>query len=299
MISIIVPCYNEQDNVLKLYSKIKETLKDYEIIFIDDGSTDDTYAKLRSIKDKKVKIIKFTKNFGQSAAWDAGFSEAKGNIIITMDADLQNDPSDIPKLLKKLNEGYDAVSGWRYSRKDNFSKKLFSFISRLLRSIIINDNIHDSGCSLKAYKRYVVKDLRLNGEMHRYITEIISLKGYKVGEVKVNHYPRKHGRTKYNLLRIPKGFLDLLVIWFWQKYSTRPVHLFGGGGIIMSLFGALIGFYLLYMKFIFREPLANRPLLLLAVLMIVIGIQFLIFGLIADIAIKIYYSDKKYYTIEK
>lgn len=302
--SIIIPVFNEEQNVRELYSKLKYILnklkKSHEIIFIDDGSTDNTYKILEKINDKTVKIIKFRRNFGQTAAWDAGFKHAKGNLIITMDGDLQNDPNDLPKLIKKLKEGYAVVSGWRVKRKDNFSKKLFSLFSRQLRKVIIDDKIHDSGCSLKIYKKECFEDLDLYGEMHRYIAEILVLRGFKIGEVKVNHLPRRKGKTKYNFIRLPKGFLDLIVIAFWQKYSSRPIHLFGGIGILMSLLGVITGFYLVYLKFAQGISIANRPLLLLAVLLVVLGIQFIIFGLIADVLVKMYYSgSKKNYHIEK
>jgi glycosyltransferase involved in cell wall biosynthesis len=299
MISVIVPAYNEEKNIAELYRKLK-AVKPYEIIFIDDGSTDNTHKEmLKLAKDKAVKIIKFRKNFGQSAAWDAGFRHAKGRLIVTIDADLQNDPADIPRLVKKLNEGYDLVSGWRKNRKDNFSKRLFSNFSRFFRKLIIDDKIHDSGCSLKIYKRECIKDLELYGESHRYIAEMLALRGFKIGEVEVSHLPRKHGRTKYNFVRLLKGFLDLMMVWFWQKYSARPVHLFGGLGILTGFFGVLAGFYLLYEKFFLGEAISNRPLLMLSVLLIVIGIQFLVFGVISDILVKVYYSEgRKNYYIE-
>lgn len=305
-ISIIIAAYNEEGNITELYSKLSKSLrqlkKDYEIIFVDDGSSDGTFSEMEkaAAKDNAVRVIKFRKNFGQSAAWDAGFKQAKGSILITMDADLQNDPEDIPKLILKLNEGYDVVSGWRHRRKDNLSKKFFSGISKFMRQRIIDDRIHDSGCSLKAYRRGCFEDFDMHGEMHRYVTEIFALRGYKIGEVKVNHLPRKHGKTKYNLMRVPKGFLDLLVVAFWQKYSARPIHLFGGFGILMSLSGAAAGLYMVFRKFYFGEAISNRPLLLLAVLLVLLGIQFIIFGLMSDILVKMYYSNgRKHYFIEK
>jgi len=305
-LSIVIPAYNEEKNIQELYLKLikflKASKKTYEIIFIDDGSIDGTFQELLRLnkKDNNVRVIKFRKNFGQSAAWDAGFRNAKGNLIITMDSDLQNDPEEIPKLIEKLDEGYDVVSGWRYNRKDSFSKKIFSSLSRFFRSRIIDDKIHDSGCSLKIYKKECMEELEMQGEMHRYITEILALRGYKIGELKVNHLPRKHGKTKYNFIRLPKGFLDLMVVAFWQKYSARPVHLFGGIGLLMSLFGSILGAYLVFMKFMYNIAISNRPLLLLSVLLIVLGIQFIIFGLIADILVKMYYSNgKKSYSIEK
>ncbi|MBN1502534.1 glycosyltransferase family 2 protein [Candidatus Woesearchaeota archaeon] len=304
-ISVVIAAYNEEDNINPLYERLSSVLKkmkkDYEALFIDDGSTDKTYDRLLDIqkKDPRIRIIKFRKNFGQSAAWDAGFKHSKGKLIITMDADLQNDPKDIPKLVNELSKGYEVVSGWRYNRKDAFSKRLFSCFSRFLRRFVVDDKIHDSGCSLKIYKRECLQELNLHGEMHRYITEILALKGFKIGEIKVNHQPRKKGTTKYNLIRVPKGFLDLLVVAFWQKYSARPIHLFGGLGILMSSFGVLTGAYLVYIKLFYAASIANRPLLLLAVLLVVLGIQFVIFGLIADILVKLYYQgERQNYSIE-
>ncbi|MEM2130929.1 MAG: glycosyltransferase family 2 protein [Candidatus Woesearchaeota archaeon] len=311
-LSVVIAAYNEEHNVSELYKKLtnvmqklisKNQINNYEIIFVDDGSIDNTFYILQDLaeKDKNLKIIKFRKNFGQSAAWDAGFSNSLGKIIITMDADLQNDPEDIPKLLNEINQkNLDIVSGWRFNRKDPFLKKFFSRISRFFRNLIINDKIHDSGCSLKAYRRECLKDIELKGEMHRYITEILALKGYKIGEIKVNHFPRKYGKTKYNIIRLQKGFLDLLVVAFWQKYSSRPIHLFGSIGILMTFFGFITGLYLVYIKFFKGVSISNRPLLMLAVLFVILGIQFIIFGLISDILIKMYYSEgRKNYSIEK
>ena len=305
-ISVVIAAYNEEKNISEVYTKLSKVLKSmkkaHEIVFIDDGSTDDTFHEMEKLskKDSSVRVIKFRKNFGQSAAWDAGFKNAKGQFIITIDADLQNDPEDIPKLIEKINEGYDVVSGWRHNRKDNISKRTFSWFSRLLRKIIIDDKIHDSGCSLKIYKRECFEDMDLQGEMHRYITEILALRGFKIAEIKVNHLPRKYGKTKYNLIRLEKGFLDLLVIVFWQKYSARPVHLFGSMGILSGIMGIAINLYLVYQKFFLGEPIANRPLLLLGVLLCILGLQFLVFGLISDILVKMYYSgQRKNYHIEK
>jgi glycosyltransferase involved in cell wall biosynthesis len=305
-ISIVVPAYNEEENVEEFHAKVSKVMKSmkkpFEMVFVDDGSKDKTYEKLEKIakKDPNVKIIKFRRNFGQSAAWDAGFKNAKGRYIITMDADLQNDPEDIPKLLEKIEEGYDVVSGWRFNRKDSLPKRFFSWISRLLRKFIIDDRIHDSGCSLKIYRKECFDGLDLQGEMHRYITEILSLRGFKITEIKVNHLPRKKGKTKYNLLRVPKGFLDLIVVAFWQKYSARPVHLFGSMGILSGALGTVINLYMLYLKFFMKVSIANRPLLLLGVLLCILGLQFLVFGLISDILVKMYYSgSRKNYYIEK
>ncbi|HIJ99043.1 TPA: glycosyltransferase family 2 protein, partial [archaeon] len=210
-LSIVIPTFNEQENVEKLHSELVSTLKKInkscEIIFVDDGSTDQTFEKLERIarRDKKVRIVKFTRNFGQTAALLAGFQKSKGNVIISMDADLQNDPADIPKLLRKLNDGYDVVCGWRANRKDTFGKVLSSKISNWLMDFLMDLNIHDSGCTLRAYKRRTVNDLQIYGETHRYIPAMISSRGFKVAEVPVNHRSRFKGKTKYGLARLPKG----------------------------------------------------------------------------------------------
>jgi len=304
MLSIVIPTYNEEKNISILYKSLKSVLSkyQYEIIFVDDGSTDRTFDVLSNInnKDKKVKVIKFRRNFGQTAAIDAGFKNSKGDIIITMDADLQNDSKDIPKLLFKMKEGYDVVSGWRYKRKDNFMKKFFSKISNSLRTLLTGEKLHDSGCSLKAYKKKCVKDLDLYGETHRFIPALLTWKGYKIGEIKVNHRPRKYGKTKYGLKRLIRGFLDLLVVLFWQKYSTRPIHLFGSFGLILFVIGMVLGSTLVILRLFFGVLLANRTSPLLAVTLVLLGVQFFLFGILADISIKNYYKGiKKNYSIEK
>ena len=304
-ISIVLPTYNEEESVKPLYDKLNSTLKKlnkkYEIIFIDDGSSDNTYQNLLKLKksDKNIKIIKFRSNFGQTAAMDAGFKAAKGKIIIEMDADLQNDPTDIPKLLNKIDQGFDVVSGWRYKRQDSFSKKIFSKLAHELRRIFTGEKIHDSGCSLKAYRKECFDNLDLYGEMHRYIPAILKWRGFKITEVKVNHKRRQYGKTKYNLSRVYHGFLDLILVVFWQKFSARPIHLFGGIGLLLNFFGILIGIYLSYLKIFFNESIANRPLLLLSIMSIIIGIQFIIFGILADMILKLYYKDNPNYRIEK
>jgi len=304
-LSIVLPVYNEESNLSILYKEIKEVLdrlnKKYEIIFVDDGSKDRSFLVLKNIKEKDstVKVIRFRKNFGQTAAMDAGIRNSKGNIIITMDSDLQNDPKDIPRLIEKINQGYDVVSGWRYNRKDSFSKKFMSRGANLLRKIILKDRIHDSGCTLKAYKKECFEDLKLYGETHRFIPALLKLKGFSVTEIKVNHRARKFGKTKYNAKRTMNGFLDMLLISFWMKYSTRPIHLFGGVGILSIFMGLIFGVYLTYIKFIYGEAIANRPLLNLTILLILVGFIMLIFGLLADILVKVYYKDKESYNIKK
>lgn len=306
-LSIVIPAYNEQKNVSLLYNKLKEVLtsmkKSYEIIFVDDGSTDSTFLELENIqkKDLNVIVIKFRGNFGQTFALDAGFKAARGKVIISMDADLQNDPADIPILLTKMKEGYDVVSGWRRNRKDPLLKRIISKGAYLLRKILFKDEIHDSGCTLKAFKRECFDDLDLFGEMHRFIPAMLSWQGFKVAEVVVGHHKRKYGKTKYTIKRVIKGFLDMIVVKFWMGYSSRPIYLFGGFGLLMVIVGFVIGLYLSIQKILAYDSytLSNRPLLLLSILLIIMGVQFVVSGLLADIVIKTYYRKGKPYKIEK
>lgn len=291
-LSIVVPLYNEEGNVAELYRKIYEAVqkigRPFEIIFIDDGSKDGTLEVAKKLSP--LKLIAFRKNFGQTAAFDAGFKEAKGEIIITLDGDLQNDPADIPLLLEKMAEGYDVVSGWRHKRQDPWSKKIPSRIANLLRKILIHDDIHDSGCSLKAYKRECFKDLDFFGEMHRFIPAILQLEGYRVGEVKVSHHPRLHGVTKYNWKRGIKGFVDMIAIWFWRKYSHRPLHLFGATGVVLSLVGGAILFWMIVEKFYFDASISERMWPLVGIFFLLVGIQLFVSGLLADISVRSYYQ---------
>lgn len=304
-LSVVIPLYNEEENIKILYHEIIDALKDfndYEIIAVNDGSTDNTFEICKKIhkENNHFKVINFRKNYGQSAALAAGFEYAKGKLIVSLDGDLQNDPADIPVLLEKLKEGYDAVVGWRYNRKDKFTKRAFSIFGRLLRRIFLKDRIHDSGCTLKAYKRAAMEKLQLMGEMHRYINEILTYNGFKVTEVKVNHRERTYGKTKYNLRKLPRGLLDMLIIFYQQKYATRPIHLFGGLGLISILIGFLISIYLAVIKYGYGEDIGNRPLLLLAILLIIIGIQFIVLGIITDILVRIYYREgNRDYNIEE
>ncbi|MBP9698283.1 MAG: glycosyltransferase family 2 protein [Candidatus Moranbacteria bacterium] len=302
-LSIVVPLYNEEGNVAELHKRIHEAVqkigRPFEIIFIDDGSKDRTLEEAKKLSP--LKLIAFRKNFGQTAAFDAGFKAAKGEIIITLDGDLQNDPADIPLLLEKMGEGYDVVSGWRFKRQDPLSKKIPSRIANLLRKILINDHIHDSGCSLKAYKRECFRDVDLFGEMHRFIPAILELEGFKVGEVKVSHHPRIHGVTKYNWKRGFKGLVDMVSIWFWRKYSYRPLHLFGTTGVVMSAIGGGILFWMMVEKFYFGASIADRMWPLVGIFFALVGIQLFVSGLLADIAVRSYYQvhQRMNYTIRE
>lgn len=290
-LSVVVPLFNEEGNVRELHKRIREALqkigKPFEIIFVDDGSRDKTREECVGLSP--LKLIVFRKNFGQTAAFDAGIKAALGEIIITLDGDLQNDPEDIPLLLEKIQQGFDVVSGWRFKRKDPFMKRFFSRGANFLRSILVKDGIHDSGCSLKAYKRECFKEIDLFGEMHRFMPALLALDGFRVSEVKVSHHPRVHGVTKYNWRRAVKGFVDMIAIWFWRKYSHRPIHLFGGGGIVLSVIGSGILLWMLIEKLIFKASLAERLWPLIGIFFVLIGVQLFIYGLLADIIVRNYY----------
>jgi glycosyltransferase involved in cell wall biosynthesis len=300
-VSIIIPAYNEEENITILYEQVKKVLDDikvsYEIIFVNDGSKDRTLENLKAIKDPHLKVISFRRNFGQTAAMDAGFKAAKGRILIPLDADLQNDPTDIPRLITKLGEGYDVVSGWRKYRKDPLSKRIISRGANVLRKILIQDNIHDSGCTLKAYRKECFDNLTLYGEMHRFIPALLQWQGFHVTEIPTKHHARRYGKTKYSMGRVIRGFLDMIIVGFWMKYSARPIHLFGTLGIITTFIGGLVGLYLTLLKVFFNVAIGNRPLLLLTVLLLILGVQFVIFGVMSDILIKIYYKNQPNYSI--
>ncbi len=293
-LSVVVPLYDEEGNVQELHRRILEACqaigKPFEIIFVDDGSKDQTVKNCEGLSP--LTLIKFRKNFGQTASFDAGIKQSKGEIIVMMDGDLQNDPADIKLLLAKIGEGFDVVAGWRWKRKDSLSKKFFSRGANILRKILIQDKIHDSGCSLKAYKRSCFEDLDLFGEMHRFIPALLELQGYSVGEVKVSHHPRTSGVTKYNWKRALKGFVDMISIWFWRKYSNRPLHLFGGAGITLSLVGSLILLWMLVDKILFKVQLSEKIWPLVGIFLILVGVQLFVFGLLADIILKSYYKGQ-------
>lgn len=304
-ISLVVPEYNEEDNIIPLYKRVCEALKnyDFELILVDDGSKDRTFNIIEGIAktDKRVVGIKLRKNSGQTAALSAGINQAKGEIIVTSDGDLQNDPYDIPILINKIKvDGYDAVSGWRADRKDPFFKRINSKFANFLRRKLIKDEVHDAGCALKAYRREALDGLELYGEMHRYIHALVKLRGFKVGEVRVRHHPRLRGKTKYNYKRLFKGFLDLLYVKFWNDYSTRPLHFFGVLGLFQYVLSVLILIEQI-VKWNIVDKLVLGPMLLLAVLFVINGTLFIIFGFLSEIMIRTYYSskNKKPYEIEK
>lgn len=307
LISVVVPLFNEEENVNLLHGQLTEQLSNkpynYEIVYVDDGSKDTTLELLEAIqqKDERVIVISLRRNFGQTAAFAAGFDFAKGDIIITMDGDLQNDPSDIDKLLAMMSE-YDLVSGWRKNRKDPFfSRQLPSRIANYLISKVTGVQLHDYGCSLKAYKREVIKNIRLYGEMHRFIPAVASWYGVKVGEAETIHHPRMHGTSKYGLSRTVKVVLDLITVKFLQSFSTKPIQFFGPMGLISGLLGFIILLYLTAEKLIFSEPIGGRPLLLLGALLVIVGIQMIGMGLISEILVRVYHESqrKPIYVVKK
>lgn len=301
-LSIVVPIYNEEGAVSQLHRDLVETLtplgKSFEIIFVDDGSKDRSLEIMRTLSP--LTIIQLRANSGQTAAFSAGFAHASGQIVITLDGDGQNPPSDIPKILEPLEgDEYDVVSGWRKDRKDPLLKKIISRGANLLRHFILSDSIHDSGCSLKAYRSECFEDLQLMGEMHRFIPQLLAWKGFRVTEVPVQHLPRITGRTKYNWRRTVKGFIDMASIAFWKRYANRPLHLFGGLGILSLLLGSTLFLILLYQKFVLGQPLADSSLPLLAALAVIMGLQFFVGGILADIAIKSHYRNRSVYSIKQ
>ena len=296
-ISVILPVLNEEENLVDMNDEITGVVEkmeiDYEIIYIDDGSTDSSFDILCSLREQNpnIKIIQFRRNFGQTAGLAAGFDHATGDVIVTMDADRQNDPNDIPMLLDKIEQGYDLVSGWRYDRQDDWlSRKLPSKIANGLISKITGVSLHDYGCSLKAFRKNVVENLRLYGEMHRFIPAIASWMGVRIAEVKVNHRARVAGTSKYGISRTFRVILDLITVKFLLQYSARPIHFFGGLGMISGVSGFLIAMVMTVQRFFFDVPMGDRPLLLLAVLLIFIGLQFITFGLLGELMTRTYHE---------
>ncbi len=307
-LSVVIPVHNEEENLPPLLEGLSKTLnalgKPFEVIIVDDGSTDGTLARLKELKPTYpwLKIVVLRRNFGQSAAFTAGIDHASGEIIVTMDGDLQNDPADIPLLLEKIEEGFDVVSGWRKDRKDPFwSRRLPSLLANALISRITKVKLHDYGCSLKAYRAEVIKGLIIYGELHRFIPALVNLSGARVTEVEVRHHPRRFGRSKYGLSRTYRVLLDLLLMFFFRKFATKPLHIFGLTGGVLFFLGFLIEGYLTYLKLFLHQKIGHRPLLILGVLLILAGINLLGTGLLAELLIRIYYesSGKRIYAVRE
>ena len=298
-LSIVIPIYNEEESIGYLYKELKQVLRglsfEYEVIAVDDGSTDKTGQIIKEIaqEDHNFKAISFKRNFGQTAAMSAGIDMSQGEVIIPMDADLQNDPADIPNLLKKMEEGFDVVSGWRKNRQDKLlTRKIPSWIANYFISLITGVKLHDYGCTMKAYKKTVIKDIRFYGEMHRFMPAYAAWYGAKVSEIPVNHRSRKYGQTKYGISRTLRVILDLLTVKFLTDYSTKPIHFFGMIGFWLFFFGFLSGATALFLKFFKGISFILTPLPLLTALLTIIGIQFILMGLLAEILIRNYYESQ-------
>lgn len=303
-VSVVIPLYNEEQSLRELYNKLKNVLnktRGYEIIFIDDGSTDSSIRVLHELRsrDRKVIVIRFRRNYGKSAALSVGFQHSKGEYVITMDADLQDDPNEIPNLLNEIKKGYDLVSGWKKKRYDPITKTIPSRFFNFVTSLLTGIKIHDFNCGLKAYRKEVIKDINIYGELHRYIPVLAHWQGYKIGEIPVQHHPRKYGKTKFGIGRFWKGFLDLLTVMFTTRYLRRPLHLFGFWGMTFFGIGFIIDLYLVILKFTEGMALSNRPLFLAGVLFIIVGIQFISIGLIGEMISKTSPSTEREYSIRE
>ena len=305
-LSIVIPVYNEEENVEPLIGEIEGVLaaagKTYEIIAVDDGSKDRTFMLLRQLHGTRprLKIVRLKRNFGQTAAMAAGLAYAEGEIIIVMDGDGQNDPADIPELIKEIEEGNDLVAGWRSNRQDSFfSRRLPSMIANRLISWTTRVKLHDYGCTLKAMRKDVAKSLRLYGEMHRFIPAIAYERGAQIVELKVNHRPRLRGKSKYGINRTLRVVLDLLTVKFLSSYSTRPAHVFGPLGLVSGLTGFALALHLTVQKFVYNLDIGSRPLLLLAILLIFIGFQFVTMGLLGEMLARTYHEsqDRAVYVV--
>lgn len=297
-ISVVVPIFNEQACIPSLHERLNTVMTQmdvpYEIIAVDDGSRDKSFSLLQALAahNPRLRVVRLRRNFGQTAAFAAGFARARGEVVITIDADLQNDPADIPRLFTVLEQGYDVVSGWRIQRKDAFWSRTFP--SRIANSLISKTTgvaLHDYGCSLKAYRRDVLENIRLYGELHRFIPAIASWQGVAVTELPVNHAPRQAGNSKYGIGRTLRVVLDLLTVRFLLSYGTRPMQIFGLFGLLSIMLGGVISTYLGMLKILTGAPLANRPLLLLGVLLIILGVQFIGTGLISELVMRVYYES--------
>lgn len=298
-VSVVVPIYNEEESIPPLYARLTAALEQlglpYEVLAVDDGSRDGSFALLKSMAlvDQRWRVVRFRRNFGQTAAFAAGFARARGAVVITIDADLQNDPQDIGRLLAKVDEGFDVVSGWRVKRQDTFlSRRLPSILANRLISTVTGLRLHDYGCSLKAYRLEVVQGIQLYGELHRFIPAIASWQGVEVAELPVNHHARQFGTSKYGISRTFRVILDLITVRFLLSYATRPMQVFGRWGLFSFVLGFGTGLYLSYVRLIQGQSIGERPLLLLAILLIVLGVQFLALGLLGELMTRIYYEGR-------
>jgi glycosyltransferase involved in cell wall biosynthesis len=300
-ITVVIPLYNEEESLKELHRQLRDALgrtgRRYDLIFVDDGSTDNSYGVLRDLKrfdPRHVRIVRFRRNYGKSAALSVGFEKARGRTVVTMDADLQDDPAEIPSLLRKMSEGFDLVSGWKRKRRDPLSKTIPSRFFNYVTGILTGIKIHDFNCGLKAYKREVVKTVKVYGELHRYVPVLAHWEGFKVGEVMVQHRARKFGHTKFGITRFWRGFLDLLTVLFTTRYFRKPLHLFGFWGLMATVAGTIIVGYLVILWFLGVTSLTNRPLFLGGIMLIIVGIQFISIGLLGEMISKTKQADDQY-----
>jgi glycosyltransferase involved in cell wall biosynthesis len=299
-LSVVIPIHDEEESIPYLYQRLTAVLSDmgypYELIAVDDGSHDRSFALLRDLArdDRRLRVVRLRRNFGQTAGFAAGFDRARGQVVVTIDADLQNDPADIPAMLEKLGQGYDVVSGWRKNRQDAYwSRLLPSMIANRLISAVTGLRLHDYGCSLKLYRREVVQDLQLYGEMHRFLPAIASWQGVAVAEMPVHHEARKFGKSKYGISRTLRVILDLLTVRFLLDYANRPMHVFGAIGLLLGLLGALILGYLGFVRLVLLEPIGGRPVIYLGVLLTVLAVQFISLGLVGELIIRMSHGSRR------
>lgn len=306
-ISVVIPVFNEEDNIAILYQKLCQALdslgRTWEAIIIDDGSTDTSYTKLATIAaaDERIKVVRFVKNFGQTAALAAGIDHSRGDVIIPMDADLQNDPADIKRLLEKLDEGYDVVSGWRKERKDELFLRLIpSWTANRIISFISGVRLHDYGCSLKAYRKEVIKDVRLYGEMHRFVPIYATWLGAKVSEIPVNHQARQFGQSKYGISRTFKVVLDLITVKFMSTYFTKPIYLFGTAGIWSLILSAMTFTWMVVLKYFYHTSFIETPLPVMVAVFFMVGAQLILMGLQSEILMRTYHESqgKRIYKVK-
>ena len=298
LISIVVPVYNESDSIRLLINEIINVMKSHQLLFeliiVNDGSVDRTSNVLEnlSLEIKQLTVINLRKNYGQTAALAAGFDHSNGDIIVTLDGDLQNDPNDIPKLITNINEGYDLICGWRFQRKDKLlNRRIPSQIANRLIGNVTGIHLHDYGCSLKAFKHEIIKDIKLYGELHRFLPVLANIEGAKIKEIKVNHRSRKYGQSKYGIDRTFRVLMDLLTVWFMNKFLTRPMYVFGFIGIISIISSFIMSSYLIVLKFL-GESIGNRPLLIFALILGIAGVQLFSFGLLGELLMRTYHESQ-------
>jgi len=304
LLSVVVPVKDEAETLAELYQSLKaaleETGRPFELIFVDDGSVDQSFAALRGLfeQDPRVRVVKLLRNFGKSAALAAGFDRAKGEVVLTLDGDLQDDPKEIPQFLRKLEEGYDLVSGWKKLRRDPLSRRLQSRLFNWATARLFGIELHDFNCGFKAYRREALSRLQLYGELHRYIPALLGAQGFRVTEIAVEHHPRQAGKSKYGLGRIPRGLFDLITVLFLTQYARRPLHLFGGAGLISFLLGAASLGYLTVLWFLGQRPIGTRPLFMGGIMLLLLGAQILSLGLLAELVTHLAHRGEAPYLVQ-